>query len=58
MGNIRKDANDRTLAYGTEWLFQDGVSPTVSSAASVFDILYWYVASTGEVAANLNKGFA
>lgn len=55
---ISKDANDRTLAYGTEWLFPGGVDPVLSSSSAVFDILYYYVKATGEVAANLNKGFA
>lgn len=45
----------RTLAYGTNWEFDGGTAPTLSTAAGAKDILYYQVLSATSIHATLRK---
>jgi hypothetical protein len=56
---IKQDATGtRTLAYGANWKFEGGFTPTLSTAASAIDVLAYFVESSGVVLASLTKGWA
>jgi hypothetical protein len=48
----------RTLAYGTNWHFAGGTDPTLSTAASAVDVLFYQVISSSSIVANLVKAIA
>lgn len=48
----------RTLAYGTNWKFAGGTDPTLSTAASAVDVLFYQVLTSTSIVANLVKAIA
>lgn len=45
----------RTLAYGSNWKFANGAAPTLSTAASKVDVLFYQVTGASEIVANMVK---
>lgn len=43
----------RTLAYGTNWKFEGGTAPTLTTTASAVDVLVYYVESASRITAKL-----
>lgn len=52
---VQDGTGSRTLSYGTDWEFAGGVAPTLSTAASSNDLLFYYVIATNRVYASLIK---
>ncbi len=51
---IAQDATgSRTLAYGTQWDFVGGTTPTLTTAANAVDVLVYSVRTTSSIAAQL-----
>jgi hypothetical protein len=48
----------RTLAYGSNWKFAGGTDPTLSTAASAVDVLFYQVISSSSIIGNLVKAIA
>lgn len=48
----------RTLAYGSQWDFEGGTAPTLSTAANARDCLVYAVQSTTQITAVLLKGLS
>ena len=48
----------RTLAYGSQWDFEGGTAPTLSTAASARDCLVYAVQSSTQITAVLLKGLS
>jgi hypothetical protein len=56
---IRQDATgSRTLAYHTNWKFENGTVPTLTTAANATDILFFEVMDSSFIFASLSKGVA
>lgn len=56
---FQQDATgNRAITWGTNYLFQGGNEPILTSAGSSLDVLSYYVTPTGTVICNLGKGFA
>lgn len=47
-----------TLAYSSNWKFPGGIAPTLSTAASAVDTLFYTVIDSTHIQANLLNGFA
>lgn len=53
---IKQDTSgSRTLTYGTSWIWQGGVAPTLTTTASARDLLTYEVLPDGKVFGNLIK---
>ena len=48
----------RTLSYGSQWDFEDGTAPTLSTAANARDCLVYAVQSSTQITAVLLKGLS
>jgi hypothetical protein len=55
---IQDGSGSKTLAYHASWKFAGGVDPTLSTAASAVDLLYYTVIDTDFIHATLVKGLA
>jgi hypothetical protein len=56
---INQDATgNRTLAYHADWKFDGGSDPTLSTAASATDVLYYSVIAANFIHATLRKALA
>lgn len=60
-GHIRiiQDATgSRTASWGTNWIFNGGTDPVLSTAAGTTDILYYKILANGVIHASLNRAVA
>lgn len=56
---LTQDATgSRTISYGTNWLFEGGVDPALSTPANSRDVLSYFVESSGNIYCTLLRGFA
>jgi hypothetical protein len=56
---ILQDATgSRTLAFASNWKFQGGTAPTLSTAANARDMLFYYVDSSSVIVGSLLRGVA
>jgi len=57
---ITQDSTPRTLAFGSAWVFDGGVDPTLTASAGAIDVLYYTVidAATPLIHGTLRKGLA
>jgi len=54
---VQDGTGSRTLAFGTNWKFEGGVDPVLSTAANAVDVLTYQVRSSTFIVASLAKGF-
>lgn len=52
---IQDGTGNRTLAYAANWVFANGTAPTLSTAASKQDLLFYHVVAPTVVVGNLVK---
>jgi hypothetical protein len=55
---VQDGTGNRTLSYGTDWEFAGGSAPTLSTAASAQDLLFYTVIATDRVFGSLIKAIA
>lgn len=56
---ISQDATgSRTLAYGSQWDWEEGTAPTLTTTASATDVIVYTVRTTGSIFARLLKNFS
>lgn len=55
---VQDGTGSRTLAYDTNWLFPNGVAPTLSTGASQSDMLSYVCITSSVMYAVLNKNFS
>jgi hypothetical protein len=48
----------RTLAYGSQYDFEGGTAPTLTTTASAVDVLVYSVRTTGSIFCRLLKNFS
>lgn len=55
---VQDGTGSRTLSFGSNWDFINGLAPTLSTAASAVDRIDYIVRSTTSVQAVVTKGYA
>lgn len=55
---VQDGTGSRTLSYDTNWLFPNGVAPTLSTAAGASDMLSYVCITSSVMYAVLNKNFS
>lgn len=55
---VQDGSGGRTLSFGSNWDFESGTAPTLSTAANAVDALVYSVRSTSSITARLLKNFS
>ena len=55
---VQDGTGSRTLAFGSQYDFEGGTAPTLSTAASSVDVLVYSVRTTGSIVCRLLKAFS
>lgn len=52
---VQDGTGSRTLSYGTDWEFEGGTAPTLSTAAGSNDLLFYYIIAADRIFGSLIK---